>query len=121
MSDPLRPSHRKRCYGHLPLSCASRKGGGGAVLWEAPMDKRQFLAAAAALAGVLVSMTEEISPFMGFPLTVTAFVVVILGGLGNVLGSLIGGRVLGLVPNTILLPLLAVILMLSAFKVRRHK
>jgi branched-chain amino acid transport system permease protein len=51
--------------------------------------------AAAALAGVLVSMTEEISPFMGFPLTVTAFVVVILGGLGNVLGSLIGGLILG--------------------------
>jgi branched-chain amino acid transport system permease protein len=51
--------------------------------------------AAAALAGVLVSMTEEISPFMGFPLTVTAFVVVILGGLGNVLGSLIGGLLLG--------------------------
>jgi branched-chain amino acid transport system permease protein len=51
--------------------------------------------ATAALAGVLVSMTEEISPFMGFPLTVTAFVVVILGGLGNVLGSLIGGLLLG--------------------------
>ncbi len=49
----------------------------------------------AGLAGVLVSMTEEISPFMGFPLTVTAFVVVILGGLGNVLGSLIGGLLLG--------------------------
>jgi branched-chain amino acid transport system permease protein len=51
--------------------------------------------AAAGLAGVLVSMTEEISPFMGFPLTITAFVVVILGGLGNVLGSLIGGLLLG--------------------------
>jgi branched-chain amino acid transport system permease protein len=32
---------------------------------------------------------------MGFPLTVTAFVVVILGGLGNVLGSLLGGLLLG--------------------------
>jgi branched-chain amino acid transport system permease protein len=51
--------------------------------------------AAAGLAGVLVSMTEEISPFMGFPLTITAFVVVILGGLGNVLGSLLGGLLLG--------------------------
>jgi branched-chain amino acid transport system permease protein len=51
--------------------------------------------ASAGLAGVLVSMTEEISPFMGFPLTVTAFVVVILGGLGNVLGSLLGGLLLG--------------------------
>jgi branched-chain amino acid transport system permease protein len=50
---------------------------------------------AAGLAGVLVSMTEEISPFMGFPFTVTAFVVIILGGLGNVLGSLFGGLLLG--------------------------
>lgn len=49
----------------------------------------------ASLAGVLVSMTEQISPFMGFPFTVTAFVVIILGGLGNVLGSLISGLLLG--------------------------
>lgn len=51
--------------------------------------------AVAGLAGVLISMTEEISPFMGFPFTVVAFVVVILGGLGNVLGSLFGGLLLG--------------------------
>lgn len=35
--------------------------------------------AIAGLAGVLVSMTEDISPYMGFPFTVIAFVVVILG------------------------------------------
>jgi branched-chain amino acid transport system permease protein len=51
--------------------------------------------AIAALAGVLVSMTEEISPYMGSPFTVIAFVVVILGGLGNVFGSLFGGLLLG--------------------------
>ena len=51
--------------------------------------------ALAGLAGVLVSMTEEISPYMGFPFTVIAFVVVILGGLGNVFGSLFGGLLLG--------------------------
>ena len=51
--------------------------------------------AVAGLAGVLISMTEEISPFMGFPFTVVAFVVVILGGLGNVTGSLFGGLLLG--------------------------
>jgi branched-chain amino acid transport system permease protein len=51
--------------------------------------------AIAGLAGVLVSMTEEISPYMGFPFTVIAFVVVIIGGLGNVLGSLFGGLLLG--------------------------
>ena len=40
---------------------------------------------------------------------------------GSIVGSFIGGRLLGLVPNTVLLPLLAVILVLSAFKVWRHK
>ena len=40
---------------------------------------------------------------------------------GSIAGSFIGGRLLGLVPNTILLPLLAVILVLSAAKVWKHK
>lgn len=40
---------------------------------------------------------------------------------GSILGSFIGGRLLGLVPNAVLLPLLAVILVLSALKVWRHK
>jgi uncharacterized membrane protein YfcA len=40
---------------------------------------------------------------------------------GSIVGSFIGGRVLGLVPGITLLPLLAVILVLSALKVWRHK
>ena len=40
---------------------------------------------------------------------------------GSILGSFIGGRLLGLVPNAVLLPLLALILVLSAGKVWRHK
>ena len=40
---------------------------------------------------------------------------------GSIVGSFIGGRLLGLVPNTILLPLLAVILVLSAVKVWKHR
>jgi branched-chain amino acid transport system permease protein len=42
-------------------------------------------------------MFYEITPFMGLPYTITAFVVIVLGGLGNVLGSLLGGILLGLV------------------------
>lgn len=49
----------------------------------------------AALAGALISAVEQISPFMGFPYTIAAFVVIILGGLGNLAGSLVGGLVLG--------------------------
>lgn len=51
--------------------------------------------AVAGLAGALVSMVEQISPFMGFPFTIAAFVIIILGGLGNLAGSLLGGFVLG--------------------------
>jgi len=40
---------------------------------------------------------------------------------GSIAGSFIGGRLLGLVPDSVLLRLLAVILLLSALKVWRHK
>ena len=39
---------------------------------------------------------------------------------GSIIGSFIGGRLLQLVPSPILLPLLAVILVISAVKVWRH-
>jgi branched-chain amino acid transport system permease protein len=53
--------------------------------------------AMSAVAGSLVSMLFEVTPFMGLPYTVTALVVIILGGLGNVAGSLAGALLLGLV------------------------
>jgi len=53
--------------------------------------------AMAGLAGCLISMFYEITPFMGLPYTITAFIVIVLGGLGNIMGSLIGGFLLGLV------------------------
>jgi branched-chain amino acid transport system permease protein len=52
--------------------------------------------ALATLAGVLVSMYEQIQPFMGFPFTVGAFIVIMLGGLGNVVGGLWAALLLGL-------------------------
>lgn len=53
--------------------------------------------AMAGLAGALISMVEQITPFSGFPFTIAAFVVIILGGLGNIAGSLAGGLLLGVV------------------------
>ena len=53
--------------------------------------------ALAALAGVLVSMGEQISPFIGFPFTISAFVIVILGGLGNLYGGILGALILAVV------------------------
>lgn len=40
---------------------------------------------------------------------------------GSIAGSFIGGQLLGLVPSAVLLPLLAVILVISAVKVWRHR
>ena len=40
---------------------------------------------------------------------------------GSILGSFIGGRLLGFVPHAVLLPLLAIILVLCATKVWKHK
>jgi len=53
--------------------------------------------ALAGVAGGLLSMVYEISPSMGEPYTVTALIVITLGGLGSALGSLLGGFILGLV------------------------
>lgn len=53
--------------------------------------------AVAGVAGVLVSMTEQITPFMGFPFTIVAFVVIIIGGLGNIGAGVLAGFCLGLV------------------------
>jgi branched-chain amino acid transport system permease protein len=53
--------------------------------------------AAAAVAGTLVSMTEQITPFMGFPFTIAAFVVIIMGGLGSIGGGVMAAIVLGIV------------------------
>lgn len=53
--------------------------------------------ATAASAGALLSMAEQVSPFMGFQLTIAAFVVVIMGGLGNVTGGILASLALGVI------------------------
>ena len=53
-------------------------------------------AAMAALAGGLIGQLFSLSPFMGLMPLTKAFVVVILGGLGGIMGAAIGGLVLGL-------------------------
>ena len=51
----------------------------------------------AALAGALISMLEQFSPFSGFPLTIAGFIVIILGGLGNVMAGLAAALLLGVI------------------------
>jgi|FaiFalDrversion3_1042247.scaffolds.fasta_scaffold00238_4 branched-chain amino acid transport system permease protein len=56
---------------------------------------------AAGAAGSLISMTYSIHPIMGFEYTVIAIIVVVLGGLGNIPGSLLGGILLGVVGTAV--------------------
>ncbi len=49
------------------------------------------------IAGALLSMAYTITPFMGQPYTVTALIVITLGGFGSMGGALIGGLFLGVI------------------------
>lgn len=51
----------------------------------------------AGIAGVLLSMAFQIQTTMGLQYTIIAIIVVVLGGLGSIPGSLIGGFILGLI------------------------
>jgi branched-chain amino acid transport system permease protein len=54
-------------------------------------------AALAALAGVLAAPIIQVTPLMGSNLIIVVFAVVVIGGMGSILGSVITGLALGLV------------------------
>jgi branched-chain amino acid transport system permease protein len=53
--------------------------------------------ALAGLAGVLAAPATQISPLMGSNLIIVVFAVVVIGGMGSILGSIITGLGLGLI------------------------
>ena len=55
----------------------------------------------AGLAGLLISMCYPIYPTMGLEYTIIALIVVVLGGLGSIPGSFIGGFILGLIGSIV--------------------
>jgi branched-chain amino acid transport system permease protein len=56
-------------------------------------------AAMAGAAGSLIAVVYAFSPIIGAPFTLKAFVIVILGGLGNAFGALLAGIFLGVAEN----------------------
>ncbi|MET3822916.1 branched-chain amino acid transport system permease protein [Burkholderia sp. PvR073] len=56
-----------------------------------------FGAALAALAGVLAAPVVQVSPLMGTNLIITVFAVVVIGGMGSIVGSILTGLGLGVV------------------------
>lgn len=55
--------------------------------------------ALAAASGALIGMDTNLQPTMGFIITVKAFAAVVLGGLGNVYGAIVGGYLIGIAEN----------------------
>jgi branched-chain amino acid transport system permease protein len=55
--------------------------------------------ALAAAAGVILAPVFPVTPTAGVPVALTAFVVVVLGGMGSLWGCIVGGLTLGLVEN----------------------
>jgi branched-chain amino acid transport system permease protein len=55
----------------------------------------------AGIAGILISMIGPVNPGIGLEYTVVAIIVVVLGGLGSIPGSFIGGFILGIVGSVV--------------------
>jgi len=81
-----------------------------------------FGVALAALAGVLAAPIYQVNPLMGADLIIVVFAVVVIGGLGSILGSIVTGFVLGVVEgftkffypeasNTVIFVIMAVVLL----------
>lgn len=58
-----------------------------------------FGIALAALSGVLAAPRGSISPLMGSDLIITTFAVVVIGGLGSILGSVVAGFLVGVLAS----------------------
>jgi branched-chain amino acid transport system permease protein len=55
--------------------------------------------ALAATAGIILAPIFPVTPTVGVPMALTAFVIVVLGGMGSLWGCVVGGLILGLVEN----------------------
>jgi len=58
-----------------------------------------FGVALAALAGVLAGPIDQVKPSMGSGLIITVFAVVVIGGVGSIMGSIVTGFALGLLES----------------------
>ena len=78
----------------------------------------------AGLAGVLAAPATQISPLMGSNLIIVVFAVVVIGGMGSILGSVVTGLGLGLIEgltkvfypeasSTVIFIIMAVVLMIK--------
>jgi branched-subunit amino acid ABC-type transport system permease component len=89
---------RKDQAGRLP-ACGHREPAPGGSLWcqRAVMITLTYAfgAGLAAFAGVLAAPVYQVSPLMGQNLIIVVFAVVVIGGMGSIMGSILTGLGLG--------------------------
>ncbi len=82
-----------------------------------------FGVALAALAGVMAAPIYQVNPLMGADLIIVVFAVVVIGGMGSILGSVLTGFALGVIEgltkvffpeasNTVIFVIMAIVLMI---------
>jgi branched-chain amino acid transport system permease protein len=82
-----------------------------------------FGVALAALAGVMAAPIYQVSPQMGADLIIVVFAVVVIGGMGSIMGSIVTGFGLGLIEgltkvfypeasNTVIFVIMAIVLLI---------
>ena len=82
-----------------------------------------FGVALAAFAGVMAAPIYQVSPQMGADLIIVVFAVVVIGGMGSIMGSIVTGFALGLIEgltkvfypeasNTVIFIIMAIVLMI---------
>jgi branched-chain amino acid transport system permease protein len=83
-----------------------------------------FGVALAALAGVLAAPINQVRPLMGADFIIVVFAVVVIGGMGSIMGSIVTGFVLGVVEgltkvfypeasNTVVFVIMAIVLLIK--------
>jgi len=81
-----------------------------------------FCVALAALAGVLAAPINQVRPLMGADFIIVVFAVVVIGGMGSIMGSIVTGFMLGLIEgltkvfypeasNTVIFVIMAIVLL----------
>ncbi|GLH78583.1 UPF0721 transmembrane protein [Bradyrhizobium sp. SSBR45G] len=90
------------------------------LLFGADIKLAGSLSLAVSLPTMIVGFTRY-SQSSAFSVVADNKTFVLVMALGSILGTFIGGRLLGIVPDQVLLPILAVILLVSSVKVWRHE
>lgn len=90
------------------------------LLFGADIKLAGSLSLAVSLPTMLVGFTRY-SRDQSFAVLRQNWVFLLVMACGSMVGTFIGGHLLGLVPTYVLLPLLAAILVVSAVKIWRHK